>query len=299
MLSDTDDAKVSAVCEATKDMLLSRARHMVGHSHGLPLLSTKSCDGTPIRVWHHASRKLPGHKAQKFRGKQGVEVLVSNQFVRYQDPGSGWRTACILSEPVPLLCKEVPNVLAAARRTWHSLRSLGATGCVVEHYCWDRAGISALEREVRRWHMSQPVPDTLPYKKGIREHLEFVVVTPCALHDSQNSFRWAFLEECKDRGLMRDVYISVESLRNSADLLSSRLASFVCGHLHFVDPHGPDWVDQRRTVLECLDVKPDLLELLLFLELSWEDGRLLVRRGAQVVYLHGKKKHTVAEVLRI
>ena len=71
MLSATDAAKVSAVCEATKDMLLSRAKHLVAHSHGLPLLSSQSCDGTPLRCMHYGSRSLPGAKKQKYHGKRG------------------------------------------------------------------------------------------------------------------------------------------------------------------------------------------------------------------------------------
>ena len=146
----------------------------------------------PLRCLHYGSRSLPGAKKQRCHGKRGVEVLVSNQFIRYHDPGHGWRTVCLLSEPAPLtISKEVPMILAAARRSWTSLRSLGATGCIVEHYCWGRAGISALERECRRWHLSQPIPDAVRYPVGTREHLEFVLCTPCALHDSQNAFRWA------------------------------------------------------------------------------------------------------------
>ena len=122
-----------------------------------------------------------------------MDILVSNQFIRFEDPGRGWQTICILSEPVPLTKgKDVPHIMSAAQKTWHSLRALGAKGCVVEHYCWDRAGITALERMVRHWHMTQAVPGTLPYSPEICKHLEFVVVTPCAFDDSQNAFRWAF-----------------------------------------------------------------------------------------------------------
>ena len=284
MLSDTETPRVGAVCEATKDMLLSRAKKLVASSHGLPLLSSKSCDGTPIRCEHYSTWKLPGQKSQRGRAKRGVEVLVSNQFVRYQDPGHGWQTCCILSEPVPLtLGKEVPMVLAAARKTWHSLRALGACGCIVEHYCWDRAGLSALERSCREWHMSQPIPDAVHiWPEAVRQYLEFVVVTPCALHDSQNAFRWAFGEECKDRALMRDLYISVESLRNSADLLSSRLASWVGSCIRFVGEQGPLWRKHRRELWSGLDVSPEVVELLVEMELRWDGDQLLVMQGAQV-----------------
>ena len=283
MLSSTEAWTVAAVCEATKEMLLSRARRLVSESVGLPLLASKSCDGTPIRCQHWSTNKLPGGKLIRSRGKQGREVLVCNQFVRYQDPGLGWRTACILSEPVPLTKgKDVPHILSAAHQTWHTLRALGAKGCVVEHYCWDRAGITALERMVRHWHMTQAVPDTLPYPPEIRKHFEFVVITPCALHDSQNAFRWAYFKESNDRSLMRDIYISVESLRNSADLISSGMASWVVRNLVFVEERGALWKHRRRAVFEAMDVDPDVADVLVSLELAWEGGQLCAAQDAQV-----------------
>ena len=80
---------------------------------------------------------------------------------------------------------------------------------------------------------------------------------------------------------MRDIYISVESLRNSADLLSSRINSWVCERLRWADGRDPQWGLQRRMLLEGLDVEPELIDILLSLELAWEDGHLWVRSGAQ------------------
>ena len=282
MLGNADSYQVARVCEATKEVLVHRAKQLVVASLGSPILSSKSCDGTPVRAVHYTSFKLPGLKRQKTHGKEGREVLVANQFVRYRDAGEGWCTAALLSEPVPLtLGKEVPMVLAAARRTWVSLRSLGAGHCIVEHYCWDRAGIAALEQQCRQWHLSQPIPECVIAEPGIREHLEFVVVTPCALHDSQNAFRWAFAAECKDRSLMRDLYIAVESLRNSSDLLSSRLASWIAQHLVFEDTKGLVWREQQRVLWTGLDVDPEIVAMMVHLELAWCGNRFSVCMGAK------------------
>ena len=178
MLSNTDSGRVAAVCEATKEMLLVRAKDMVAASSGMPVLSSKSCDGTPLRTQHYASRTLPGGKKQRTRGKRGVEVLVSNEFIRYQDPVEGWQTCCILSEPVPLTKgKTVDLVSAAARQTWHGLRALGATGFTVEHYVWDRAGIEALERHARAWHAAQPAFESEQYPDEAK-FMEMIVATP-------------------------------------------------------------------------------------------------------------------------
>ena len=238
-------------------------------------------------------------------GKAG-EILVSNQFVRYQSPTGEWVTGCLLSEPVPLTKgKAVPMIVAAARQTWQSLRTLGASGCVVEHYVWDRAGIDSLERHCRAFDQAQLLPVHQKYSKETMSDMEFVVVTPCALHDSQNSFRWGFLEQVSNRALMRDVYVAVESLRNSADLITSRISTWVSARLQFVEPRSAEWKDEQRALWEALDVEAGVADLMVFeLELVWDDGRLCVRSGAQVVqtfqrrHMHKfKLKHHLIGVL--
>ena len=284
MLSKTDSTQVALYCEASKEVLLGRAQAMVASSAGLPVLSSKSCDGTPIRVQHHASLKLPSGKKAKTIGKRGVEILVSNEFIRFQDPSEGWKTSCIVSEPVPLTKgKSVDLVTAAARQTWQSLRSLGAKGLTVEHYVWDRAGIEALERHARAWHAAQPEFVHEKYGAECCKHMEMLVVTPCALHDSQNGFRWAFLQQCKDRTLMRDLYIATASLRNSADLFSTRIATWIGQSLTFVETRGSVWREEMRELWMALDVAPDLVEILVAdLELHWDGTNLCVMSGAKV-----------------
>ena len=175
-------------------------------------------------------------------------------------------------------------------------------GCIVEHYCWDRAGITALEREVREWHLTQPVPpDSDEFGPGVQELLEFVVITPCALHDGQNAFRWGLLSRCQDSQLMRDLYISVEALRNSTDLLHSKMNSWIVQRLDFREARGLDWVCRQRDLWTALGVEADIVELLATeLELCFEGSRLCVKHGAKVcvqniflVYEFGcfRKKH--------
>ena len=287
MLSKTDSNRVAAVCEGTKTMLVDRARTLVESAFGSPVLSSKSCDGTPIRVNHKMALSLLSGKKSKICGKRGVEILVSNEFIRYQDPSEGWKTACILSEPVPLTRgKAVDLVTAAARQTWHCLRALGATGITVEHYVWDRAGIECLERNARAWHAAQPVFVSDVYKPEVAKHMELIVVTPCALHDSQNAFRWAFLSDCKDRGLMRDLYISTASLRNSADLFSIRLTIWIAQSFIFVESRGAVWREEARELWMALDIAPETVETLVaVLELHWDGKNLCVKLGVQVSFL--------------
>ena len=281
-LEKNEERDLAVACEALKEVLSRRVRCIVRDNLGLPMLSSKSCDGTPLSVACSFRTSLPSGKTITTKGRKGCEFLVCNQFVRCKLPTGEWSTSVLLAEPIPLSSKGVQSLLAAARQNWVTLRSIGHRGFAIEHYVWDRAGLSALERQTRLWHEMQPVPEPPKgVKKSVMALSELVVVTPCALHDAQNGFRWGLLSSCKDTQLMRDLYISVESLRNSMDLLSSRLAGWLTSVLCLVEPRDVQWQDDRRALLEALAVDPEIAELLLELQLDWDGRRLNYSREAE------------------
>ncbi len=225
---DTHQAwETGILSEAVKEVMKRSVRDLVEAARGLPVATSKSCDGTPMRVAHRVSKKLPSGRSVETRGRAGHEFLVGNQFVRANIPGEGWRTRVVLGEAVALQHgKSARAILGASFRDWFTLRQLGHAGCCVEHYVWDRASITALERLTRQYHLEQAHSLLPPSVSPLIGRLtEFVVITPCALHDGQNSFRWSCLEECKDTALMRDAYVAVESLRNSHDLITTHMAA--------------------------------------------------------------------------
>ena len=278
------EAKVAA--EAAKEVLKRSCRDLVDEAAGMPMLTSKSCDGTPIRVTHRTSTKLPSGREVRSQGRAGQEFLVCNQFIRAEIPGSGWQTRVYLGEAVPLTHgKSAPSIIAASFRDWSTLRELGHHGCCVEHYVWDRASITALDRMVRQYHASKTqslLPPSVSQEHG--KLTQFVVVTPCALHDSQNAFRWSLFEECNDTALMRDTYVAVESLRNSHDLLSIHLSEWVTTRLQFVGDMGPERVNQRRTLWSALGVDHEAVDILSELQFSYDAGRLTVVHTAGDIY---------------
>ncbi len=183
------------MAEGAKEIIRTGVRDLVEEAGGMPMLTSKSCDGTPIRVTNRTSATMPSGRLVKSQGSAGLEILVCNQFVRVNVPGRGWVTRVMLGEPVPLEHgKIVPAIVSASFRDWKTLRQLGHAGCCVEHYVWDRASITSLVRWVRQYHFDQEhalLPDRVSPELG--RLTEFVLVTPCALHDAQNSFRWALL----------------------------------------------------------------------------------------------------------
>jgi len=283
-LSDADRKReLGLVCEVTKETFLRGAQELVDQVGHRPMLTSKSCDGTPLTVVHRVTHARSSGQRFQTSGRQGLEFLCQNQFLRVDLGVQGWQTSAILGEPTQLKHgKSVDAILSASRRQWRSLRQMGHAGCVVEHYVWDRFGIQALERKTRQWHASQELPMLPPHVTvDVARLTEFVVVTPCALHDAQNAFRWALMGTCSDAELLRDVYVAIESLRNSADVISSHVAGWVTKSLRLHPDRGDTWVDQRRALWNALGIDMETAETLASdLQLCWLDGALCAREGA-------------------
>ena len=149
--------ELKVLTEAGKAVLEDGARQLVRDAGGLPLLCYRSCDGTPLSVHFRKSVELKfgpaGSKKRQISGKSAKEILVKNEFLRCQFPGGKWVTKIALKEPVSLdFDKSVPSILAVCAREWLTLRQRGHAGPAVEHYVFDRAGYTALERITRQMH---------------------------------------------------------------------------------------------------------------------------------------------------
>ena len=106
-------------CEVGKGMLLRGARQLVQEAHHRPMLTSKSCDGTPITVTRRESHTQPSGKKVKTQGKQCHEFLVGNQFLRLPDGPHESSTKVLLWEPTILTRgKTAAAILAASRRHW-------------------------------------------------------------------------------------------------------------------------------------------------------------------------------------
>ena len=81
----------------------------------------------------------------------------------------------------------------------------------------------------------------------------------------------------EDAELLRDIYVCIESLRNSYDLLLGHVGAWVRGCVRFVERREDHWVETRKDLFNALGVDPELVEVLAEkLQLCYEDGHLLV-----------------------
>ena len=100
VLSDSDRKKVGMACEAAKQVMRECVMGFVREMEGVPLMTSKSCDGTPLRLVKRESTTLPSGKRVNSQGKEGSEV--NNQFVRGLSASGKWVTKVMLSEGTQL-----------------------------------------------------------------------------------------------------------------------------------------------------------------------------------------------------
>jgi len=144
-------------CESAKEALAFGVQELVFDANRSPMMTSKSCDGTPMSLVHRSQQKLPSGKKVRSQGKQGVEWLVQNQFFRTQLATGEWVTRVLLSEPCMLKYgKACEAILSLAFKNWRTLRSLGHFGCSVEHYLFYRVGYTKMERLIRQLHADTP-----------------------------------------------------------------------------------------------------------------------------------------------
>ena len=177
--------------------------------------------------------------------------MVKNQFLRTLMPGRA--VARVLLRAPQLLSngKSARAIFETCKKHWRSLREMGHAGCAVEHYCYDRCGLIAHERLWRQWHAESSRSFGSLCEHATPEVLrltEFFVFTACAAHDAQSSFRWAMHRWISDKDLLRDVYVCIESLRKSVDLIRGYLAEWVAARISFVEELGADAIDRRRSL---------------------------------------------------
>ena len=109
-------------------------------------------------------------------------------------------------------------------------------GIAVEHCVFDRAGFTALERHFRHMHTegAESYEHLNPDRPArVLPLTEWLLFTPCALHDSQNAFRWAVFSIVQDRDFMRTAHIGLESLHNATDLIAKHVAAWAVANIRF------------------------------------------------------------------
>ena len=278
-LDTTEKRQVDKLGEICKVVMQKGVDKLITDVGGGALLTTKSADGTPLRVAKRYRFKAASGSTVLRGGHIGAEYLLKNQFVRAITPG-GVVTKALVQQPMQLdFGKGAGAIFEACAKDWQSLRSMGHTGCAIEHYVYDRCGIDAQARMWRQWHAHNAHRwGDLAIDMTVKQLRlsEFIVVTPCAAHDAQSALRWAMQPESQDSALVRDIYVTLESLRNSIDLIHLHMGDWIASRLEFVPPMSEEAVERRRLVWQALDLEHEVVETLAEMQLTFAEGKIQV-----------------------
>lgn len=271
------------VAEIMKEVCRQSTARLVAASQGAPVMQSCAADGTPIQVSVQCQQSLPSGRAVKIAGKCAHEFLIANSFVRMHTETGDAKTVATIRDPIPLTSgKGTLQISAASRSTWCTLRQLGHRGGVVQHYCWDRCGFTALRRRTlqfhtllrEQWSLEEGLDSTVLWL------LEWIICTPCAVHDSHNAFKWAMKEQFDNPDLLRTVFIGSCSVRNSMDVIMAYLAEWAAASVQESPPLDEVARQDLRVLWTTLGVDDEVVHVLTnTLELRLDGAKVLVRQG--------------------
>ena len=281
-LQQNEERDVARLAEATKALLDETARDMISKAQTRPVLFSYQGDGTPLKLKHAFQVAFAEHHKHARSGYTGEELYCQGAFVRTLDGAGEPVVTCLLRDPRPMIGKSALHAFNALAEFFPTLDQLHHDGFNIHHYSWDRALFSACKRYSRQYHTTvlRRLCDTCPRQTGTMRVLKsWLLCTGCGLHDIHNGFSWGISKLLQGSGMLDELYIVLESLRNGYSHLQSHLSSFLTEHVVFEDIDVGEgdlfafWV--------ALDVPPELSSMLAERGVFWREGRLHVKKACQ------------------
>eukprot|EP00971_Amphidinium_carterae_P279525 5549207-Amphidinium_carterae.1 len=223
-LSPSDTALCRQMTEVVKQSLRG--------VQGRPVLFQYASDCTPMKVAHRINAGSVSSSSRNIirQGYSLKEFLVQTGFLKYFKSDNEIGVKVLLREPLPLEHgKKAGNLFIAAVEFIPKFECL-TQGIRLMGYVFDRAQYSSLGRMLAQ---AQRMKDERS-KSGdapLEPYMTWPINIPCAAHDAQNALKWALLLGATDAELIKDVFVIVESLRNSLDTLHMHLPAFVAEYI--------------------------------------------------------------------
>ena len=267
---------LATLTEVFKRFFRSRALALVREAGEQPLLYSYQSDATSYLCHARSQSELDKHMVVR-KGKVLHEFLMERAYVKSLTPAGVEQMALILVEPRPLSKgKGAWPCFTAATQFFPSLRKLEHQGICISHFAADRAVFGAMLRkfkQLREVYYSEAFGVGASEQGRFRYLLDWVVGTPCCCHDLQNALKWS-LESVGDSGLVDDLHIIMESLRNSFGIIVARLGIFLARNLDFDDtPYDLEAVCQLWMLF---GIPADMVDEVAIANPRWRGGKLLV-----------------------
>lgn len=282
------DQKVAKLVLSATELLQSDLAKAWPEIGGLPVMLAYSSDGTPLRNVSYtlsSFQEQPKESAAKRQrvGKSVVEVLVQNVFLRWFEPNGTCQTRALVQAPLPMTGKNASSLLACALDAITIPRDRGHQGIAISCYVFDGASSNGLMvKRLKQFHLHRAmerkakdleegrVPKMLLLK-------EWIVSMVCKAHACHNALKWSMGMPKSIVAALKDLWIVLNSIRNSANLLHERLAQWLGERLTFVPEHELPVPSELATMWSALGLKEELVEAL-----AWQ-WRLVFEQGMMKV----------------
>jgi hypothetical protein len=247
--------------EIVKTLLQTKAETLVRSSTPHPVLIAYSSDATSYKCRAVLSSKPKEGMTGQVRGSVLSEFLLQRVFLKTRGSNGDLTMAVLLPEPVQLkLGKKAHHLFDAACKCFPMGRMMGHKGITILHLSFDRAIHSALVRLFRQRQRCFYSPEHRAYSTETAEELillDWITDSGCALHDCQNSFKWA-LFPWTSASIIDDLHIAIESLRNSLPHLVAQLSRFLVSCVAFEEKGGQS--DDVSEFWRLLGVDAEMLD---------------------------------------
>ena len=262
---------------ALQTFLSQKLHRTLEHSPDLASLISYQSDTTSFLTRVCFSCEFGGASLRR-EGKELTEFRIERLYVLTLHP----------TDDCSAILLTAPRMMSAGKKNWNLFTAASdilpvgrctARGIVVVHAAFDRAvndGVSkmleALE-DVRYLDFMKRDPFV---ETGWGVLLQWYVNTPCPYHDCHGGFRKA-LEPYASKEDVKDLHISIESLRNSFSMIAREIPKFSRLHVQFANLSAVGVADFWAR----LGITPDQLHLLVLVNPCWTGTVLLVSTDLQ------------------
>ena len=281
VLNSTDAATCAKVTEVAKRVMWERARMFVLQNATVPLLYSYSGDGTPMTTKARIVATVSDARVVHRSGGNLFEYLMQKAFLKRVSLDGSHTVVPLFRDPVVMSQgKDALQQFAACEEFFPTLRECGHTGIAVSHYCFDRAGQSAMERLLRQKHAlrhpGDPDSHTFSAENFVLWLKDWVLSCGCANHDSQNGLKWGISRALGEdpSKTMKDMFIVIESVRNAYSEILRHLMDWLREVVVF-DPTPYDEAEVTE-FWTALGVDADVCEEMASLNPVWRGGHLYV-----------------------
>ena len=273
------------LAQCCEHYLVQHEAELIAANPGLPIVQHLSADGTPVQMPHATTVSITPNSKKRSTGKSTQEYLLCLCFTRFHAPDGSVQTGVRFNHPIPLTNgKGHHAVFATIRDTFKTLRELGHKGIAIQGYSFDRAlfSIHKLFYQLHKYLAPQQSgAEGEPWQ--LLDLLEWVVATPCAVHDTHNALKWALFMFLMDALLLKDMWQVTASLHNAHDLLVQHLCTWLLSHVTFVSQEDLPSDVHLKMLWTALGLSEDVVNILVELQAIWSpsEGKLLLCSAAK------------------